>query len=204
MAKKKENSNDNQIDDIHYPNIFLNENGVSNSILASNEKCCLSKDEKAKLLDYFVINPINLSEKSRKYYDLKLHKNVDFKCKKLREKLQKIYDFDNNDLFCLLKSSSNINLMSEWFENGIFPSDEIISLEKICIKESYGRSKIPALIWFVRNCICHANFEIVTIGKNKKYIVLEDNTGTVIRGRGTILLKRLFELIETILDFELK
>lgn len=203
MKKIKNDLEVEKTEDIHYSNIPLDDYGKPNSILTINTNGALSKDEKAKLFDYFVVNPINLSERSRKFFDLKSEKNIDFTCKKLRDAILKIYNFDDNTLFCLLKPTSTINVISEWFENGIFPSDEVVSLERICIKSTYGRSKIPALIRFVRNCICHGNFEIKIIGKNKKYIVLEDNTGTVIRGRGSILLKRLFEIIETIHNFDI-
>lgn len=200
---KKNNQISEDKEDIHYPNIPLNENGFSNSILAINKNCQLNKEEKAKLLEYFVVSPINLIEKSRKAYDLKANKDIDFSNKGLRKALSNIYDFDNNEVFKLLKPDNTTNTIAEWYMNGTFPSDQIISLERMCIKNSYGNSKVLAMIGFIRNCICHGNFEIYIIGK-KKYIVLEDNTGSFIRGRGCIMLSKLFKFIETILNYNVE
>ncbi len=132
---------------MHYPEIPLTEKGLSNSILTNIYFECLSKDEKAKLLDYFVVEPINLKETSRKFYDLKKEKGIDFKNKKLRKTVIEFYPF-NDEKFHLLESKEKTNLMCEWFENGKFPNDEQIEEEKICIKNTYGSSKLVSLIKF--------------------------------------------------------
>ncbi len=195
MAK---NSN-NKINDFDIP---LIKDNVSNSILTQNKKVELKTEEKAKLFEYFVINPINLLNKSRKAYNLKEEKGIDFTQKGLRQIIKQIYDFDNNDKFYMLKPTDTINKMSEWYKNGEFPCNDVVIMERICIKNTYGNSKIPALIWFVRNCLCHGNFEVVLIGKSKKYLVLEDNTSTIVRGRGCIQINTLFNLINAILNYE--
>lgn len=186
-----------------YPEIYLIDNGINNSILTNDSNCSLSIQEKAKLFTYYVVEPINLNLKSRKYYDLKSNKNVDLKNKKLESILRNIYDFNNTEKFYLLKSGDEINKMGEWFENRKFPSIETITLERICLKETYGSSKVTSLFSFVRNCVCHGNFEIVQIGQKKKYLVMEDNYGGYIRGRGCISLNTLFSLVEAIKNFSI-
>lgn len=195
MSKKK------KINENHYSEVKLFIDGISQSILVRNSEDNLNNSEYIKLIKYFVIYPVNLKNTSRKYYDLQDKKKVNFNNSKLRKKINEKYNFDDDSKFYMLKPSDEVNFISEWYKNGEFPETSIISMEKICIKNTYEDSKISSLFHFVRNCICHGNFEIVIIGKSKKYIVLEDNTGSIIRGRGCIMLKTLFDIVEVILSF---
>lgn len=198
---KKENKKTDRKE--HYKDVPLVANGKSNSILKTCSDELLTKYEKIKLFDYFVLHPINLEEKSRGAYVLKDRKGIDFSNKNLRKEILKIYDFDDEEKFYMLSSSDTKNYIEERFTNSEQPSTECISLERICIKNTYGNSKIKGLFWFVRNCICHCNFDVFIIGKNKKYIILEDNAGSIVRGRGTIELKKLIKIVEVIKEFEL-
>lgn len=55
----------------HYKDVPLKTNDKSNSLLETCQDELLSKEEKIKLFDYFVLHPINLEEKSRGAYALK-------------------------------------------------------------------------------------------------------------------------------------
>ena len=185
----------------HYKDVPLKTNDKSNSILETCQDGLLSKDEKIKLFDYIVLHPINLEEKSRGAYVLKKEKDIDFSNKHLKEKILNIYNFDDVEKFHMLSANDKDNYIEKWFINGERPNNDCISLERICIKNTYGNSKIKGLFWFVRNCVCHCNFDVIAIGKNK-YIILEDNTSKIIRGRGIIELKKLFKIVEAIKEFE--
>lgn len=66
---KKENKKTDRKE--HYKDVPLVANGKSNSILKTCSDELLTKYEKIKLFDYFVLHPINLEEKSRGAYVFK-------------------------------------------------------------------------------------------------------------------------------------
>ena len=172
MAKKKENKKNNGSD--KYNDIPLMDGDISNSILVENEKINISQEIIGKLYLYYVITPVNLPLKTRKSYLIKEKRQIDFTNPGLKKEINQIYNFDDCGRFCFLEPKDNENKMSIWFKNRKFPSNEEITLERICIKKSYGNgSRIPALFDFVRNCLCHGNFEIRKIGKFY-YLILED------------------------------
>ncbi len=197
MAKKKENKKNNGSD--KYNDIPLMDGDISNSILVENEKINISQEIIGKLYLYYVITPVNLPLKTRKSYLIKEKRQIDFTNPGLKKEINQIYNFDDCGRFCFLEPKDNENKMSIWFKNRKFPSNEEITLERICIKKSYGNgSRIPALFDFVRNCLCHGNFEIRKIGKFY-YLILEDCESLVIRGRGTIKIKTLVDIAECIM-----
>lgn len=194
-VKKSKNNGADKYDDINIKN-----GDVSNSILTINNKVNLNLELIGKLYLYYVIMPVNLPlTKTRKTYQLKEERQLDFFDTDFKKAINAIYNFDDPNKFCFLKPCDTENKMGVWFTNGQFPSNEDISLERICIKNTYGLgSKIPALFDFVRNCLCHGNFEVHQIGKNK-YLVLEDCKSSVIRGRGTIKIQTLIDIAEYII-----
>ncbi|MDD7622124.1 MAG: hypothetical protein SOY33_03555 [Candidatus Onthovivens sp.] len=198
MAKKRDSTKKNNGLD-KYKDILLMDGDISNSILVVNNKMNIYLKNLGKLYLYYVVTPVNLPLKSRKAYLIKESRQIDFSDAELKKEINQIYNFDNNDLFCFLEPKDIVNKISKWFTNRKFPSVEEITSERICIKNTYGKgSKIPALFDFVRNCLCHGNFEIRKIG-NINYLILEDCESSVIRGRGTIKIKTLIDIAECII-----
>ena len=166
MGKKKANKTKNNGSE-KYKDIPLKDGDVSNSILVENNKVNVRNEVIGKLYLYYVISPVNLLQKSRKSYQLKERRRLEFSNSEFKKEINKIYNFDDSEKFCFLKPSDEENKIGVWFTNGKFPSKEEITSERICIKNTYGlASKIPALFDFVRNCLCHGNFEIREIGKS--------------------------------------
>lgn len=199
MAKKTSEHKNNSVN--KYNDINKRDCNISNSILVVNNNVDLKLEIIGKLYLYYVILPVNIPlTKTRKAYQLKEKRMLDFLNSDFKNEINKIYNFDNPEKFCFLKSSDIENKMNCWFTNGQFPSIEEITSERICIKNTYGLgSKIPGLFDFVRNCLCHGNFEVIKIGKKDLYLVLEDCESSTIRGRGTIKIETLISIAEYII-----
>ena len=165
---------------------------LKNSILFET-KNQLNKDDKYKLFDYYVLRPINLRDVSRKSINFKLSTltNED------KRRLMSIFDYLNDEHFNISRDTQTIE---SWFSNGMCPSELEIEKERICILDSYvSNSRIPSLYYFVRNCLCHANFEVISV-KNNSCLILEDNDKSYIRGRGIIKVKTLINFAECLLE----
>lgn len=171
------------------PTILLSKNSI---LFQTN--IALKEVSKRKLFDYYVLRPINLENISRKSIKIRLNT---LKSKE-KERIKQIFNYLNKEVFVISKDSKTIE---KWFANGMFPSVSDNTLERMCILDTYksSSSPVPSIYFFVRNCLCHGNFEVKNV-RNDQWLVLEDNDKTYIKGRGIVKVNTLISFAECFLE----